>query len=186
MKRFAILVAMATIAGCASPRSLGPYTPQTESARDTVKAQKLTQQAAATKDPAKAEALLREALTADLYYGPAHNNLGTVYLKQSKLYEAVGEYEWAKKLMPGLPEPRMNLALTLERAGRTDDALAGYQSALEVYPEHLPSLEALARLQIRTGKTDDRTRHALDEIALRGETDRWREWARLGLTKLKP
>jgi len=46
-------------------------------------------------DPATAEKLLREALTADLYHGPAHNNLGVLYLKMSppKLYEAASEFE---------------------------------------------------------------------------------------------
>ena len=189
MKLSSSVVLLALLAaGCASLRSSGPYAPQAESARDGIKAQKLTQQAAALtdKNSAKAESLLREALTADLYYGPAHNNLGTLYLKQSKLYEAASEFEWARKLMPGLPDPRMNLALTLERAGRTDEALAGYQSALEVYPDHLPTLQALARLQIRSGKADERTKHALEEIAFRGENERWKEWARLELTRLKP
>ena len=181
----AALVMLPVIVGCASTRSSSPYASQAESARDGIKAQALTQQAAAImdKDPAKAEKLLREALTADLYHGPAHNNLGVVYLRQNDLYRAAGEFSWAQKLMPGLPDPRMNLALTLEKAGRTDDALKGYQSALEVYPDHLPTLEALARLQIRSGKTDDRTRHALEEIAFRGESERWRDWARLELTR---
>ena len=71
----------------------------------------------------------------------------------------------------------MNLALTLEHAGHTEEALATYATALEVYPEHLPTMEALALLQVRSGKTDERTARFLDEIALRGE-GRWREWAR--------
>jgi Flp pilus assembly protein TadD len=149
-----------------------------------LKAQRLTQEAAAIidKNPAKAEKLLREALTADLYHGPAHNNLGVIYLKQGNLFSAAAEFEWARKLLPGLPDPRMNLALTLEKAGRTDEALATYASALEVYPHHLPTLQALARLQMRSGRTDARTRHALEEIALRGD-ERWRDWARLQLAK---
>src|SRR5215510_4792338 len=93
---------------------------------------------------------------------------------------------WAKRLLPGHPDPRMNLALTLERAGRTDQALAMYRSALEVYPDHLPTLQALARLQVRTGRLDGQTRHALDEISMRGDTPKWREWARMQLTRLSP
>jgi tetratricopeptide (TPR) repeat protein len=167
-------------AGCASHRT-GPYTAAVEVDRDTERAQKLNAEAAAIidKDPAKAERLLREALGADLYDGAAHNNLGVVYLKQGKLYEAAGEFEWARKLLPGLPDPRMNLALTLERGGRTEEALATYGTALEVYPDHLPTMEAMALLQVRAGKTDDRTQHMLGEIAIRGEDDLWRAWARL-------
>ncbi len=81
---------------------------------DTDRAAKLVQ----------AEKLLREALVGDLYHGPAHNNLGAAYLKQRKLYEGAGEFEWTSKLMFGHPDPRMNLAFTLERAGRTDETIS--------------------------------------------------------------
>ncbi len=166
------------VAGCAHPIN-GPYQTPHEAARNPLRAQELTQQAAGLidDDPEKAERWLREALSADLYHGPAHNNLGVVYLSQSKLYEAANEFEWARKLMPGHPDPRMNLALTLERAGRIDEALATYDTALEVYPNHLPTIQALVRLQLRHSRTDDRTPGFLKEIALRGEPE-WRDWAR--------
>lgn len=178
----AVLGLIAVLPACHSA-STGPYAPQSEVLRDTSKAQRLTQEAAELLDAsapnlAKAEKLLREALSADLYHGPAHNNLGVIYLQQGKLYEAVGEFEWARKLMPGHPDPRLNLALTLERAGKTEDALAAYASALEVYPGHIQSTQGLARLQIRSGKADDGTPRFLEEIALRGEDERWRDWAR--------
>jgi Flp pilus assembly protein TadD len=164
--------------GCQSAR--GPYSPMTEATRDTDKAQRLTQEATALMDrnPGKAEKLLREALTADLYHGPAHNNLGVIYLGRGELFSAAGEFEWARKLLPGLPDPRINLAMVFEKAGRTDDALGAYASALEVYPQHLQATQGLVRLQIRTGRTDDRTLAMLDDVALRGEDERWRGWAR--------
>jgi tetratricopeptide (TPR) repeat protein len=177
----AISLMVAAAPGCRNAgRASSPYSPQSEAQRDSLKAQRLTQEAAAIIDtkPEKAEELLREALTADLYHGPAHNNLGVLYLKQGKLYEAAGKFEWARKLMPGHPDPRMNLALTLEKAGRISEALAGYQSALEVYPEHIPTMQALARLQVKTGRADDHTPRYFREIALRGENSRWRDWAR--------
>lgn len=159
----------------------GPYAPLTEEDRNSERAGRLTREAAALihSNPGKAEELLRAALTADLYHGPAHNNLGVLYLKQGKLYEAAGEFEWARKLMPGHPDPRMNLALTLERAGRTGDALDAYRTALEVHPDHLPTIQAMTRLQLRSGRKDARTASMLDEIALRAETEEWRNWARL-------
>ncbi|MCC6678243.1 MAG: tetratricopeptide repeat protein [Phycisphaerales bacterium] len=185
-KTFSITVsAMAVMAGVgcgvsAGSSRAGPYSPVSEGDRDEAKAAKLTKQAAELIDskPDEAEKLLREALNADLYHGPAHNNLGVVYLAQGKLYEAAGEFEWARKVMPGHPDPRMNLAFTLELAGRTDDAISTYASALEVYPDHLPTMQALARLQLRSGRSDERTRHYLDEIVMRGDTDEWRDWAR--------
>lgn len=81
------------------------------------------------------------------------------------------------KLMPGHPDPRMNLAMTLEFAGRTDEALAAYGTVLEVAPEHIAAMQAMASLQLRTGKADDRTPGMLKEIALRGDDETWRTWA---------
>jgi Flp pilus assembly protein TadD len=176
----------ALVAGCRSGAS--PYTTQSETSRNPLEAQRLTMKAAdaiEAKPPKleSAEKLLREALSADLYHGPAHNDLGVIYLKQGKLYEAAGEFEWARKLMPGHPDPRMNLALTLERAGRVDDALKTYASALEVYPGHVPTLQAMTRLQLRRNRTDDRTNQNLRELTLAGETPEWREWAQRQLSR---
>lgn len=180
MNRFCLLLlcVFGLAFGCALPIN-GPYQTPQEGARNPLRAQELSQQAAdlLDDDPQKAERLLRQALSADLYHGPAHNNLGVLYLSQSKLYEAANEFEWARKLMPGHPDPRMNLALTLERAGRIDEALATYDTALEVYPNHLPTIQALARLQLRHNRTDDRTAGFLKEVALRGEPQ-WQAWAR--------
>ena len=166
--------------GCAGHRTIGPYNAPNEVARNPLEAQRLTREAAElmAADPVRAENLLREALTFDLYHGPAHNNLGVLHLNRGELYEAANEFEWARKLMPGHPDPRLNLAITLERAGRIDEALAACDSALEVYPGHIATTEALARLQLRHRRTDDRTRGLLEEIVMRGETEQWREWAR--------
>ncbi len=178
-----VVAAMLVVASC--NRSLGPYSPATYGVRDTLKAQRLTRLAADEPDPVKTEQLLRDALTADLYHGPAHNNLGVIYLTRGDLYAAASEFEWAKKLLPGHPDPRLNLALTLEKAGRTEEALSAYASALEVYDGHIPSIQALTRLKIKSGRADESTKAALGEIAFRGETEAWRSWARLELNKLR-
>lgn len=171
-----------SVAGCAltgcGTTSRGPYATQQSGARDSQRAQTLTLEAAdlMDTDPERAEALLREALTADLYHGPAHNNLGVIRLAQGDLYGAASEFEWARRLMPGHPDPRLNLGLALERAGKIDDAIEAYSVALEVYPGHLPSIQAIARCQIRHGLVDDRTAGWLEEIAFRGD-ESWRSWA---------
>ena len=179
MKGLAVLLMI--VAGCSSQqKATGPYAVQEESLRDTEKAKNLTIAAAnrIDADPSTAEELLREALAADLFHGPAHNNLGVVFLAQGKLYEAAGEFEWARKLMPGHPDPRVNLALTLERAEKTDDALAAYSAALEVHPGYLPAIMGAASLAARTGREDERLAGWIEEIALRAEDEAWAKWAR--------
>jgi tetratricopeptide (TPR) repeat protein len=173
-----LFVTLGLLGACASSSS--PYRTPSEATRNTEKAQRLTQQAAAVipTDPNRAERLLREALAADLYHGPAHNNLGVIHLERGQLYEAASEFEWARKLMPGHPDPRLNLALTLERGGRIDEAITTFDTALEVFPGHLPTIMALARAQLRYDRPDHRTDDLLDEIALRGD-EQWRKWAML-------
>ena len=179
----ALLVALATcVAGCASsprpPRASPPYITPSEASRDTVAAQRLHQEAARLmdSDPVRAEELLRESLAADLFFGPAHNNLGVLFLSRGQLFEAASELEWACKLMPGQPDPRVNLALTLESAGRTDGALDAYATALAVSPGYLPAIQGLASLQLRTGTADHRTPELLEQIAMRGD-ETWQQWA---------
>lgn len=174
-----VVVALVTsLAGCKSAVP-SPYQTPSGVSRSTVEAEALSREGAdlVQADPGKAETLFCKALTKDLYFGPAHNNLGVLYLKQQKLYEAANEFEWARKLMPGHPDPRVNLALTLEMAGKVEDALASYGAALEVYPDYLPAVQGIASLTIRAGREDDRLEKWLETIAMRGDPGEWRAWA---------
>jgi hypothetical protein len=75
----------------------------------------------------------------------------------------------------------MNLALTLEQAGKTDEAIATDRTALEVWPGHIQTMQAVARLEVLSGRTSSDLDGWLAEIAMRGETEPWREWARRSL-----
>jgi Flp pilus assembly protein TadD len=174
-------VAMAPLLGaCKSNAPLTAYNPPAESARNPVEADRLSRQAADAIDRGEldhAEELLRRALSHDLYFGPAHNNLGVVFLERRKLYEAANEFEWARKLMPSEPDPRVNLGLCLERAGRIEDAMASFDAALQVSPEHLPAIQGAALLAVRSGREEPRLAGWLDAIAMRSDAP-WRGWAR--------
>jgi tetratricopeptide (TPR) repeat protein len=179
MNRAALFVVLTALPACAAPKPTA-YSAPSQQDRDPPHALELSREAAdlVANDPEKAEATLRDALSVDLFCGPAHNNLGVLYLKQGKLYEAANELEWARKLLPGTPEPRMNLAIVLESAGHTDEALKAYKTALEVAPEHIPTIQALARIEARGGVRNEDHIKRLEAISLRGETDEWRTWAR--------
>ena len=173
------------ITGCQSA-PLSPYAGQSAQQRNTPKASQLSSQAAEilATDPDKAERLLREALAHDLYYGPAHNNLGVIFLSRGDLYEASSEFEWARKLMPGHPDPRINLAIALERGGQVEEAIATYQSVLEVRPELEAAMVGLASLQLRHRRPDQRTRTLLEQIAFTTANESTRSWATAQLARL--
>lgn len=187
----ALAFAAATAIGCSTAKRTDPYAPVSEGARDTQRAIALNNDALPFMDKGdlssmnKAEDLLRQALAADLYFGPAHNNLGVIYLQEGKLFEAAGEFEWARRLLPGHPDPRVNLAMTLESAGRSEDAMATYRTALEIYPDYVAAAQGLARLQLKNGKADERTPALLRVVAMQGETQEWRDWAKGELTRVR-
>jgi tetratricopeptide (TPR) repeat protein len=177
----AVLAPLSCVSSCASAPS--PLSPTHDEAR----AHELTLEAldVIDSDLPKAEELLQSALKADLYHGPAHNNLGVLYLRQSRLFEAANEFELARKLMPGNPDPRLNLGLTLEKAGLYERAFFAYNAALEVSPSHIRTLQAIARLDLRTARKDDRLLEMLEDVTLRGESAGWRNWAQEQMSRLK-
>lgn len=174
------------LTGCVRSTQSPYSTASTTVQRDTVLARELYAriQRLGPEQRDEAEQLLRDCLAADLYHGPAHNNLGVILLDREDLYRAANEFEWARKLMPGHPAPRVNLAMTLERAGRYDDAISAYDAALAVFDGHLPAIQGKARLQVRYNRFDETTLALLNEIALRGDSE-WQEWAKLWKLKLR-
>jgi len=176
----AFLLMIVCLCACTAGAPSTVYEPARAESRNTFEAQKLNGMGVEKMEaqPDSAERYFKRALTEDLYFGPAHNNLGVLYLNKGMLYEAANEFEWARKLMPGHPDPRMNLGLTLERAARTDEARKAYASALEVYAGHVPTLQAIARLNVERGVRDAESERILKDIALQGESEEWRDWAR--------
>jgi Tfp pilus assembly protein PilF len=173
------------LTGCASsPRSTGQTIDRTVA--DNARAAQLAEEAGRylVSDPVRAHRLLQDALEVDAFCGTAHNNLGVLHLAGTlpdqgvDLFKAAESFQLAAKLLPGRPDPRMNLGLVLERAGRLDDARSAYLTALDADPRHMPSIEALASLEIRSGESSPETIERLKIIALEGSSPAWREWAR--------
>ncbi len=79
--------------------------------------------------------------------------------------------------MPSEPDPRVNLGICLERAGRIEDAMASFEAALQVSPEHLQAIQGAALLAVRSGREVPRLAGWLDVIELRGD-GAWSSWAR--------
>jgi len=149
--------------------------------RDTEAARRLNARAVELIEKGKldqAEKELKTALSADLFFGPAHNNLGTVYMKQERYYLAAWEYQYAAKLMKDRPQPRNNLGLVYEAVTRLDEAGKWYNEALDLAPDSVEVTGNLARVRLRQGKRDDRTRQLLADLVLKDTRPEWLTWAR--------
>jgi Tfp pilus assembly protein PilF len=135
-------------------------------------------------DPAKAEEHLQKALVADVTYGPAHNTLGMLYLRQRKLYLAAWEFEYANKLMPERFEPLYNLALVYESADKLDRAIEYASMAFSVAPRNPDVLETLIRTRLRNGDPIEELRPLMKEVLFYETRPAWVCWTKEQLSRM--
>lgn len=121
---------------------------------------------------------LGDAIAADPTYGPAHNNLGLVYYRQKKLYEAAQKFQEAAALMPGKAPPRNNLGLVLEITGKIEDAAKAYEDAHALEPNSMEITGNLARTWVRLDRNDQPTIDLLKKVAQKDTRPAWSAWAR--------
>ena len=192
-KRFpALLLWLAlSAAGCHWPQSQPPTTGvivATDPHRNTDLARKLNSEACkllASGDLAGAEKQLQASLAADPFFGPAKNNLGTVYYRQKRYDEAGKAYAAAAEFMPDRAEPRYNLGLVFEKkVEHFPDAVAAYEEAHRLSPGSLSITGNLARMYVRTRRDAGVLRPLLVEIVQKDTRSEWVAWARGQLAAL--
>jgi len=174
------LMAIFLACGCQTLRKENEAIVRVESKRHTARATRLTLtgiRALHKHEIDHAADLFRKAVEADARYGPAHNNLGLMHFEQGNLYQAAVAFQRARELMPNDPAVFYNLALTLESAGRIDEALAFYYQANERDPVNPNYLGNLVRLRLRLGERDDLLRQQLQDLVLIETRPEWRRWA---------
>jgi Tfp pilus assembly protein PilF len=132
----------------------------------------------------EAEKEFKAAIEDDLFSGPAHNSLGTVYYRLHRFYEAAWEFQYAAKLMPQKAEPRNNLGLVFESAGKLDEAATWYEKALALEPDTMEPTANLARALVRANHKDERTRQLLGDVVMKDTRPEWVEWARQRLASM--
>lgn len=182
--RLVLLALMLSPLGCQSQDSrttAGYETIAGESLRDSESARQYNaagMQAIDNDDLEKAEQAFKQALEADVMFGPAHNNLGKLYHTQELLYKAAWEYQYAIKLMPYHPEPKYNLGLVYESVGKLDEAIALYDQARIIEPDNPVLIGNFARARFKRGDKDPDMRYLLSELLLKDTRPEWIDWAK--------
>ena len=188
-QRILLILGLATLAadagGCASfltnESAQPPYrTIRTQPGRSTDLARKANAQGLAHLAAGELDQALRafqKALTADVEFGPAHNNLGKVYYQQEDWYRAAWEFEYATRLLPRHAEPQNNLGLVLERAGELDRAVDCYRKAVGFDPHRIEYRGNLVRALCRRGERTSEVRTLLREVLEEDTRIAWRAWA---------
>jgi Tfp pilus assembly protein PilF len=188
-----LCLAAATLAGagCQSAGSdpaAGAYrTIRVEPRRDTDAARRANQRGLdflAKGDLDRAAEQFGAALTADVEFGPAHNNLGRIYFAKKDWYKAAWEFEYAAKLMPRRAEPRGNLGLVLEEAGELDKAVDQYRQAISLDPGNIEYKANLVRTLIRRGEQTDEVRQLLQQVIDQDARPQWQTWAKQQQSRL--
>lgn len=181
-----LVIAVSPVTGCVSsgPRydTAHHHPPRNSQLARTLNAEGLELVGISNLEIAKDK--FQEAIEADLYYAPAHNNLGLVFMQLENYYEAAWEFQCAAKMMPHAPEPRTNLGLLYENLGRLDPAISEYETALKIDPANIVAMRHASRAYVKTGETDDKLKDALEKLLSIPDSGQWDYWARGQLIRL--
>ncbi|MEQ8248021.1 MAG: tetratricopeptide repeat protein [Alphaproteobacteria bacterium] len=116
-----------------------------------------------------AEPILLRALALDPVDADALNSIGNLVLSKGDLSRAALHFQRAVAANPGWLKPRMNLAATLEKLNRFDDAIDALEGILTQDPRQTEARVYLGGLLHRTGDLR-RAKYVLDE-ALEAEPE---------------
>ncbi len=86
--------------------------------------------------------------------------------------------------MPFQPEPRNNLGLVFEKAGKITSAAEAYEKARQLEPDNAEYLGNLARAKVRRGDRDIETKKILEELVMKDSRPQWSQWARVNLLRM--
>jgi tetratricopeptide (TPR) repeat protein len=126
----------------------------------------LGQALATVRPPAEATSVLEEALT---HIGPSAavlNLLGTLYQQSGNLVRSGAVLKRAIALAPELPEPYLNLGVSLARQTDPAGASAAFREAIRMAPGLAPAHNNLAYLLASTGKLGEAEFHFREALRL--------------------
>ena len=99
----------------------------------------------------------------------AHNNLGTVFLREGKVSGAIAHFDQALEIKPDDAEAHTNLGIALYQTGKREEAMEHFQQALRINPNKAEAHGNLGIALAQTGKIEEAIAHY--ELALRIKPD---------------
>ena len=106
------------------------------------------------------------SLTPSETVGVFLKTLGAGYSRKGREEEALGMYDAAKRLYPGLPDVHYNAGVSLQRLGRLDEALVRYRRALDLDPEMAAARDNLSILLAGMGRYEEAIAEARQAVQL--------------------
>jgi len=116
---------------------------------------------------ASAETLWRATIARNPNSYLAHNNLGTLLLRQGRSDEAMAQFQKVVALAPDYEVGHYDLGHALFRQGRIDDAIAEFRRAVELDPAYAKAHNNLANLLLRQGQPREALVHYESALRLR-------------------
>lgn len=113
----------------------------------------------------------------------AHNNLGNIFLERKEYQRALPHYQAAVAGDPDFPEANYNLALTLVRLGRVDDAIPYGERAVTLKPQASLFHSMLGSTFWMKGDIEQAVQHF--QAATRSHPTVWQAHYNLGLLSLQ-
>jgi tetratricopeptide (TPR) repeat protein len=105
------------------------------------------------------ETLFRHALSVTKRNYVAHHNLGTAFIAEDRLDEAVGQYKKALDIWSAYPDAHNNLGVVFARQGLLEKAISHYKEALRANPKHILAHQNIANALAERGCLDEAVSH---------------------------
>lgn len=115
--------------------------------------------------------------------GRAFNNAGWAYYKLGETYRAAFAFKQAVERMPGDAVPLSNLGLTMEEAGRLDEAVRLHEAAAAAAPDRPLYLARATRAKLERGDDWSTLADTVEELAFSIDDAEWVAWAQRRLAE---
>lgn len=99
----------------------------------------------------------------------AHYNLGSAFMEQGRVEEALRHFHEALRLRPNYAPAHNNLGFALVGQGRIEEGIAHLQRAVELHPDHLEAQYNLGSVLTQVGRTPEAIRHFREVLRLEPE-----------------